>query len=136
MPDGTAYKVTEADYSSQRYTTVSTNAEGTIESKSSVTAAFTNTYRRRSSGGGGNPSGPRPGNPLVTIEGNVPTGNIGETQEEPEELVNIEGDIPLAGLPKTGDSMFGVHAALILFIFSAGMGIFVFSILLRKQEEE
>ncbi|WP_333649507.1 DUF7601 domain-containing protein [Lacrimispora sp.] len=138
LPDGTAYKVTEADYSSQRYTTVSTNAEGTIETKSSVTAAFTNTYRRRSSGGGGggNPSGPRPGNPLVTIEGNVPTGNIGGTQEEPEELVNIEGDIPLAGLPKTGDSMFGVHAALILFIFSAGMGIFAFSILLRKQEEE
>ncbi|WP_367566464.1 SpaA isopeptide-forming pilin-related protein [Lacrimispora sp.] len=137
LPDGTVYKVTEADYSSQRYTTVSTNAEGTIETKSSITAAFTNTYRRRSSsGGGGNPSGPRPGTPLVTIEGNVPTGNISGPQEEPEQLVNIEGNIPLAGLPKTGDSMFGVHAALILFIFSAGMGIFAFSILLRKQEEE
>ncbi|MFT4105108.1 MAG: SpaA isopeptide-forming pilin-related protein [Lacrimispora sp.] len=136
LPDGTVYKVTEADYSAERYTAVSTNAEGTIETKSSATAAFTNTYRRRSSSGGGggsSPSGPAPGNPLVTIEGNVPTGNIGGAQEE---LVEIEGDIPLAGLPKTGDSGFGAHAALILLIFSIGMGISASSILFRKQEEK
>ncbi len=137
LPDGTAYKIAETDYTSQRYTTVSTNTEGNIETKSSITAAFTNTYKRPSSGGGGGggntPSGPRPGTPLVTIEGNVPTGNIGEPQKE---LVDIEGDIPLTGLPKTGDSMSGIYAALILLIFSAGMGIFTFSILFGKQETE
>lgn len=51
IPEGTAYSVTEKDYSTDNYTAASTGASGTVV-KAGVTAAFTNHFEKTTPGTG------------------------------------------------------------------------------------
>jgi hypothetical protein len=158
LPDGTEYQVTEANYSSERYTTTNTGDTGTIRTLVSSTAAFTNTYRKPTSsggggGGGGNPkvpakpntpttpAAPVPADPTVNVDGSTPTGNMeGKT---PDELVDINGNIPTGtrygrnGLPKTGDNISGDMVIYGLLCISALLGMAASAnILLRKHTDK
>ena len=93
LPDGTKYQVTEADYTSQRYTATSTGDTGTINTLITSAAAFTNTYHKRSSGGGGGSnSGPTP-TPTAPTE---PATSSPKPREEmtPQEVYDVYGEMP------------------------------------------
>lgn len=164
LAPGTTYKVTEADYTSQRYSTASTNAEGTIISDSGITAAFTNTYRRPSSGGGGGggggnpkpPTNPTPTSPTPTPEpvnpGEVPQGYLQGPDGNyytPQQLYDIFGQIPLGfmvgpngmlvplgGLPKTSDDVSRSVVVFGLLSISALLGMAVSVNNLRKKHSD
>jgi len=166
LAPGTTYKVTEADYTSQRYSTASTNAEGTIISDSGITAAFTNTYRRPSSGGGGGNGGgnpkpptnptPTPPTPTPTPEpvnpGEVPQGYLQGPDGNyytPQQLYDIFGQIPLGfmvgpngmlvplgGLPKTSDDVSRSVVVFGLLSISALLGMAVSVNNLRKKHSD
>ena len=159
LPDGTGYQVTEADYSSERYTTAKTGDIGTIDTLKTSVAAFTNTYRRSSSGGGGGGGGePKPQQPAPTTPAGpgVPTPAPSLTpapsptlkpREEmtPQELYDVYGEVPLGyligvdgqliplGLPKTGDDRAGGIVIYGLLCISVLLGMAACESLLRKK---
>ena len=154
LPDGTEYQVTEASYSSERYTTAKTGDTGTVRTLETSTAAFTNTYRRPTSGGGGGgnpkvptapttpttptaPAAPAPVTPTVNVDGSTPTGNM--EGRAPDELVDINGGVPTGtrygknGLPKTGDKQSGDIIIYGLLCISALLGMAASASILRRK---
>lgn len=130
LPDGTKYQVTEANYSSERYTAAQTGDSSIIRTLETSIAAFTNTYRKpTSSGGGGGGGGKTPSvkpkqpdptkpDPTEPTEPGIPTTDVKPREEmTPQELYDVYGEVPLGyivgsngklhpvGLPKTGDDM-------------------------------
>jgi len=147
LPDGTGYQVTESDYSSERYTGTKTGDAGTIDTLKTSVAAFTNTYRKPTSGGGGGggsepkpqqPSPTTPSGPGISPPTSTPTTAPTQKPREemtPQELYDIYGEVPLGymvdvdgqliplGLPKTGDAGSGEIAIYVLLCFSAILGL-------------
>lgn len=133
LPDGTKYQVTEADYSSERYTTTKTGDAGTIRTLETATAAFVNNRTR--SGGSGSSSGRTPTvpvNPVTIPNGQIPTGNMGGSTSS--ETVTVDGDVPKAGLPKTGDNRTAGMMVYVLFGISALLAMFGSASLFRKNK--
>ncbi|MFT4007324.1 MAG: DUF5979 domain-containing protein, partial [Lacrimispora sp.] len=97
LPGGTKYQVTETDYTAQRYSTTKTGDTGTIDTLTTSAAAFTNTYHKRSSGGGsgGGNSGPKPTQPTTTTptEPSTPTQKPRE-EMTPQEVYDVYGEVP------------------------------------------
>lgn len=125
LPEGTAYTVTEADYSGDGYTTSSTGSAGVISANTVQAALFTNAW----SGTSGTPGNPQ--NPSGNIDdGNTPQGSMdgGETAN-PELGENIgDGTTPQGSMnggntamPKTGDPQTGSFAKLGLLFFSTAL---------------
>ena len=156
LPDGTKYQVTEASYSSERYTATQTGDTGTIRTLETSTAAFTNTYRRPTSSGGGGggktpsvkPKQPDPiqPDPINPAEPGTPTANVKPREEmTPQELYDVYGEVPLGymvgsngtlhptGLPKTGDDISDDIIIYGFLIISALLGLTSSSILWRKH---
>ncbi len=156
LPDGTKYQVTEANYSSERYTATQTGDTGTIRTLETSTAAFTNTYRRPTSSGGGGggktpsvkPKQPDPiqPDPINPAEPGTPTANVKPREEmTPQELYDVYGEVPLGymvgsngtlhptGLPKTGDDISDDIIIYGFLIISALLGLTSSSILWRKH---
>lgn len=156
LPDGTKYQVTEASYSSERYTATQTGDTGTIRTLETSTAAFTNTYRRPTSSGGGGggktpsvkPKQPDPTqpDPINPAEPGTPTANVKPREEmTPQELYDVYGEVPLGymvgsngtlhptGLPKTGDDISDDIIIYGFLIISALLGLTSSSILWRKH---
>ncbi len=121
LPVGTKYKVTEADYSAEDYTSTSVNSAGQIEDSQTAVAAFTNTKTQTPVGPGGNTDTDPDPSENVPDE-NVPTGSI----DFPDD------DIPDAGidLPKTGDT--GTASWLWLMVLSA-VGLYFTMYMERKR---
>jgi len=156
LPDGTKYQVTEADYTSQRYTAASTGDNGTVDTLTTSAAIFTNTYHKQSSdGGGGSSSGGGPKvttqpNPTAPAETEAPATDTQKPRKEmtPQELYDIWGQVPTGykvgidgklvplGLPKTGEGTGTLpHYGLILLI--ADLLVLCFAaVAIRRQESE
>ncbi|MFT4005111.1 MAG: DUF5979 domain-containing protein [Lacrimispora sp.] len=138
LPDGTKYQVTEADYSSERYTTTSTGNTGIIRTLETASAAFVNNRVAQRSSGGGSGGGSNGRSPVVSTnlvavpDGQTPAGNI--SSPTPEEVVTIDGDVPKAGLPKTGDNGATGMMVYILFGISALLTMFGSASLFRKNK--
>jgi LPXTG-motif cell wall-anchored protein len=165
LPAGAGYHVEEGDYSAEKYTAVSVGAEGSIEAKTTKVAAFTNTRQADpvtptepenpgnsgGSGGGGSdntdvksPKVPKgsvtqttPTDPLVNVDGNIPTGNKVGT---PEETVITSDHVPKgtkygknSGLPKTGEESNSFKTIYGLFLVFAGLGALFLSLMLLKK---
>ncbi|PYG84309.1 hypothetical protein LY28_03673 [Ruminiclostridium sufflavum DSM 19573] len=81
LPAGAGYTVTESDYSGEGYTTVSTGADGIIETDATQTAAFTNTK---------NVWSPSPGTGDLTISKTV-TGTNADTTRKFNFTVTLNG---------------------------------------------
>jgi len=102
LPDGTKYQVTEADYTAERYTAVSTGDSETVNTLTTSVAVFTNTYHKQSSsGGGGGSSGGGPKvttpNPTAPTEPGTPVTETPKTTEEipSQEVYDVNGQVPL-----------------------------------------
>ncbi len=81
LPEGTTYRITEADYSGEGYAVVSTGATGSIASTTTQTAAFTNTK-----------DVPSPSNTTgsLTISKTV-EGNAADTSKEFDFTLTLDG---------------------------------------------
>jgi hypothetical protein len=156
LPDGTKYQVTEANYTSERYTAAQTGDSGIIRTLETSIAAFTNTYRKPTSSGGGGggktpsvkPKQPDPTKPDPTepTEPGTPTTEVKPREEmTPQELYDVYGEVPLGyivgsngklhpiGLPKTGDDMSDDIIIYGFLIISALLGLTSSGILWRKH---
>lgn len=155
LPAGADYRVEEGDYSAQQYTAMSVGTEGSIESRTTMIAAFTNTKQADTkkpdnSGGdsdGGSSNDPKGGktnnntqtpstSPLVSIDTYPPKGNMVGT---PETTTILSDSVPKGtkygsnnGLPKTGDinSLKSIYG---LYLIFTGLGTLFLSILIHKK---
>jgi LPXTG-motif cell wall-anchored protein len=113
LPAGTQYTVTEADYTSDGYTTASTGAVGTVSADAVQTASFTNSY-------GDTPEKTPEKTPEDETEGTEtsddPAFGIGE-----EDNPQGPGHGQESGIPKTGDNQTGGFAAMGLIFFTIAL---------------